>query len=67
MNKWMLGFLSIVLSFLGFHLGSRQVEEKVLTLKTVSIEERSSDLTGDGLRRPTEDKGRQGQNRSKKP
>ena len=57
----MLGFLSIVLSFLGFHLGSRQVEEKVLTLKTVSIEERSSDLTGDGLRRPTEDKGLQGQ------
>ena len=53
MNKWILGFLSIVLSFLGFHLGSRQVEEKVPTFKTVRIGELSSELTGGGSRRPT--------------
>ena len=28
MNKWFLGFLSIGVSVLGFHLGSRQIEEK---------------------------------------
>ena len=29
MNKWFLGVLSIGVSVLGFHLGSRQVEEKL--------------------------------------
>ena len=61
MNKWILGFLSIVLSFLGFHLGSRQVEEKVPTFKTVRIGDLSSELTGDGSRRPTGESGTQGQ------
>tara|TARA_A100001015_G_scaffold321173_1_gene450567 strand:+ start:1305 stop:2111 length:807 start_codon:yes stop_codon:yes gene_type:complete len=61
MNKWTLGFLSIALSFLGYHLGSRQVEEKVPTFKTIRIGDRSSDLTGDSKRIPTEESGSQGQ------
>ena len=61
MNKWTLGFLSIALSFLGFHLGSRQVEEKVPTFKTVRIGDRSSELRDDESRRSTGERYPQGQ------
>ena len=54
MNKWFLGVLSIGVSVLGFHLGSRQVEEKTPILKIVRMGEESSDLQRELKRSPSE-------------
>ena len=53
MSKWMLGFLSIVVSFLGYHLGSRQVEEKDPSFKTVRTAKSGPNLMSDPARKPT--------------
>jgi len=56
MNKWILGFLSIGISILGFHLGSRQIEENIPSFKSVRVEKKSSDLQRNLSRSPTEQK-----------
>ena len=65
MNKWTLGLLSIGLSFLGYHLGSHQFEEKVPTFKTISKGDHSSVLLGNESRRTTGKRSSQEQSRFK--